>query len=74
MFLLLHVYITYFNCHKLRNYIYWSIHNIEPAQDKTYNKTCVISEYSDQSVHLRTLFSHRWSHVPYTASRLSTDG
>ena len=28
----------------------------EPAQDKTYNKTCATSEDSDQSAHLLSLF------------------
>ena len=28
-----------------------------PADDKTYNKTCVISKYSDQPVHLPSMAS-----------------
>ena len=29
---------------------------IEPAHDKTYNKTCAINEDTDQSAHPRSLF------------------
>ena len=39
-----------------------------PADDKTYNKTCVTSEDSDQHQSLR------WSHLPSTASGLSKVG
>ena len=30
-------------------------YNIEPAHNKTYNKTCATSEDSDQPAHLRSL-------------------
>ena len=41
----------------------------EPADDKTYNKTCATSEDSDQPI--QTDQSLCWSHVPSTASGLS---
>ena len=44
----------------------------EPAHGKTYNKTFVTSEYSDQSAQCNQ--SLHWSQVPSTASRLFKEG
>ena len=41
----------------------------EPAHDKTYNKTCVTSEDSDQPAHSHSLIGITADHVPSTVSR-----
>ena len=46
----------------------------EPVHDVTYKETCVTSEDSDQTAHMCSLISLRWSHVPSTVSQLSKEG
>ena len=46
--------------------------DIWPGHDKTYSKACVTNQDTDQPVHLGSLISLPWLHVPFTVWAIQT--